>query len=133
MKWPFVTESAGYATEFRNEGVHLMQYLVLLAALLFLYCGGDLRAQSAPAKTPAVPARIVLLVDEIKAIRNFPVVIAERLGYLKGDGVIVTVMNIRDDVPTADMLLDGRRDAVLAYYHRTSVHPAEGKAFRAIV
>ena len=110
-----------------------MQYLTLFAALLFLFCGGDLQAQSVPAKTTAVPTRIVLLVDEVKAIRNFPVVIAERLGYLKGEGVIVTVMNIRDDVPTADMLVDGRVDAVIAYYHHNIVNQSEGKNFEAIV
>ncbi len=75
-----------------------MRYLSVLAALLFLLCGGDLHAQATLANPTAATGRIVLLVDEIKAIRNFPIVIAERLGYLKGDGVVVTVMNIRDDV-----------------------------------
>jgi NitT/TauT family transport system substrate-binding protein len=110
-----------------------MRYLSVLAALLFLLCGGDLRAQSMPAKSAVAPARIVLLVDEVKAIRNFPIVIAERLGYLKGEGVVVTVMNIRDDVPTADMLMDGRVDAVMAYYHHNIVNQSEGRNFEAIV
>ena len=47
--------------------------------------------------------RIVLLVEEIKIIRNVPLVVAERLGYLKGDGFVVTVMNIRDDISTKDI------------------------------
>jgi NitT/TauT family transport system substrate-binding protein len=110
-----------------------MKYPIVLAALLFLLCGGDLHAQSTPANPTAATGRIVLLVDEIKAIRNFPIVIAERLGYLKGDGVVVTVMNIRDDVPTADMLVDGRVDAVMAYYHHNIVNQSEGKNFEAIV
>ena len=75
----------------------------------------------------------MLLVDEIKAIRNFPIVIAERLGYLKGDGVVVTVMNIRDDVSTADMLMDGRVDAVMAYYHHNIVNDSQGRDFEAII
>src|SRR6266852_1765606 len=104
-----------------------MRFLCVLAALLFPLCGGDLRAQSTPANPTAVTGRIVLLVDEIKAIRNFPIVIAERLGYLKGDGVVVTVMNIRDDVSTADMLMDGRVDAVMAYYHHNIVNKSEGR------
>jgi NitT/TauT family transport system substrate-binding protein len=81
--------------------------------------------------TPAAPPaqRIVLLVDEIKAIRNFPVVLAERLGYLEG----VTVMNIRDDAPTAQMLIDGRVDAVMAYYHHTVVNRAAGRDFESVV
>jgi NitT/TauT family transport system substrate-binding protein len=110
-----------------------MRHLTVLTALLFLLCGGGLRAQSMAAKPTVAPARIVLLVDEIKAIRNFPIVIAERLGYLKGEDAIVTVMNIRDDVPTADMLMDGRVDAVMAYYHHNIVNRSEGRNFEAIV
>jgi len=110
-----------------------MKYLIVLSALLFLLCGGDLYAQSTPANPTAATGRIVLLVDEIKAVRNFPIVIAERLGYLKGDGVVVTVMNIRDDVSTADMLVDGRVDAVMAYYHHNIVNQSEGRNFEAIV
>src|SRR6202140_5676580 len=110
-----------------------MRYLSLVAAWGFLLCGGDLQAQSTPGNPAAATGRIVLLVDEIKAIRNFPIVIAERLGYLKGDGVVVTVMNIRDDVSTADMLMDGRVDAVMAYYHHNIVNQSEGRNFEAIV
>jgi hypothetical protein len=65
-------------------------------------------AQAAPPGADAVPGRIVLLVDEYKAIRNFPIIVAERLGYLSEGGATVTVMNIRDDIPTAQMLQDGR-------------------------
>ena len=77
--------------------------------------------------------RIVLLVDEVKAIRNFPVVVAERLGYLKSGDTDVTVMNIRDDIAHADMLADGRVDAVMAYYHHNIVNQADGRPSQAIV
>lgn len=90
-------------------------------------------AQAAADAPCASPARIVLLVDEIKAIRNFPVVLAERLGYLSEGGAQVTVMNIRHDVPTTDMLSDGRVDAVVAYYHHNIVNRSEGRPFEAIV
>ena len=93
-----------------------------IAAMFALLCS------AAPA-TPPAQQRIVLLVDEIKAIRNFPVVLAERLGYLEG----VTVMNIRDDAPTAEMLMSGRVDAVMAYYHHTVVNRAAGRNFEAVV
>jgi len=93
-----------------------------IAAMFALLCS------AAPA-TPPAQQRIVLLVDEIKAIRNFPVVLAERLGYLEG----VTVMNIRDDAPTAEMLMNGRVDAVMAYYHHTVVNRAAGRNFEAVV
>jgi NitT/TauT family transport system substrate-binding protein len=86
-----------------------------------------------PAAPCDKPARIVLLVDEIKAIRNFPVVLAERLGYLSDGGTTVTVMNIRDDAATADMLSDGRVDAVMAYYHHNIVNRSQGRPFEAIV
>lgn len=98
----------------------------LLALLLSVFTAG-LRA------APAQPGRIVLLVDEIKQIRSFPVVLAERLGYLSADGFTVTVMNIRDDAPTADMLMDGRVDAVMAYYHHTVVNQAAGRRFETVV
>ena len=60
---------------------------------------------SASAEPLARDKRIVLLVDEWKAVRNLPVVVAERLGYLKADGMDVTVMNVRDDVWHGDMLV----------------------------
>ena len=96
-----------------------MKHIVLLFPLICV---------AAPA-TPPARQRIVLLVDEIKAIRNFPVVLAARLGYLEG----VTVMNIRDDASTAEMLTDGRVDAVMAYYHHTVVARAAGRDFEAVV
>jgi NitT/TauT family transport system substrate-binding protein len=95
------------------------------ALLIALLC----MAHPAPPSRSVPPERIVLLVDEIKAIRNVPVVVAERLGYLDG----VTVMNIRDDAPTAEMLMDGRVDAVMAYYHHNIVNRAAGRDFQAVV
>jgi NitT/TauT family transport system substrate-binding protein len=77
--------------------------------------------------------RIVLLVDEWKAVRNLPVVVAERLGYLKADGMDVTVMNTRDDVWHGDMLMDGRIDAVMAYWHHNVVNHSIGRDTQAIV
>ena len=106
-----------------------MRILLALLASLACVAGFDAAAQSRPAS----PQRIVLLVDEYKAIRNFPLIVAERLGYLEGEGAQVTVMNIRDDIPTAQMLADGRIDAVMAYYHHNIVNQAEGRDFEAIV
>lgn len=77
--------------------------------------------------------RIVLLVDEIKAIRSFPVVLAERLGYLKDGDKDVIVMNIRDDVFHDKLLQDGRVDAVMAYYHHNIVNQPKGIETEAIV
>ena len=107
------------------------------AAALALACA--LRVGELPAQQPGTPqsaqepVRIVLLVDEIRAIRNFPAILAERLGYLNGDGIVVTMMNIRNEVPSAEMLMDGRVDAIMAYYHHNIVNRSQGRDFEAIV
>ena len=104
-------------------------------ALLLLVSAACCTAQAQALAEQPVPVakRIVLLVDEVKAIRNFPVVVAERLGYLRADGMDVTVMNTRDDPTHADMLMDGRVDAVMAYYHHNIVNHSEGRPSQAIV
>jgi NitT/TauT family transport system substrate-binding protein len=109
-----------------------MKRLILLSILSSLFAVNAL-AQPATPTSPAQPLRIVLLVDEIRAIRNFPAIVAERLGYLQGDGIVVTMMNIRNEVPTADMLMDGRVDAIMAYYHHNIVNDSQGRDFEAIV
>jgi len=98
---------------------------------------------AAPAPTAAAPTaavspipmnkRIVLLVDEIRQVRNLPAIVAERLGYLKGNGFEVTMMNIRDEVPHAQMLMDGQIDAIMAYYHHNLVNHSDGRDTQAIV
>src|SRR5262249_30017330 len=112
------------------DSLKILAWLGLIAVAL---ASPGLRAEDAAKTAPAAPTRIVLLVDEIKAICSFPVVLAERLGYLKDGAMDVTVMNIRDDMPSADMLADGRVDAVMAYYHHTIVNQPEGRNFQAIV
>src|SRR5262249_12735404 len=97
---------------------------VLLSALSLLSLGS---------LADEAPKRYVLLVDEYKAIRNFPLIVAERLGYLSDGGALVTAVNLRDDIPTAQMLADGRVDAVMAYYHHNIVNRSEGRNFEAIV
>jgi NitT/TauT family transport system substrate-binding protein len=106
--------------------------LLLFVALLSLPIA-NVYAQPATTKPAAEPTRIVLLVDEIRQIRNFPAIVAERLGYFNGDGMVVTMMNIRDEVPTAEMLMDGRVDAIMAYYHHNIVNRSQGRDFEAIV
>lgn len=109
-----------------------MKARILFAAFLAL-CLGDVAAQTVPPKPAAEPLRIVLLVDEIRAVRNFPAILAERLGYLNAEGIVVTMMNTRNEVPTAEMLVDGRIDAIMAYYHHNIVNRAQGRDFEAIV
>ena len=102
-----------------------LQSLLLLALALPLSC---------MAATPLEGAhRIVLVVDEPGAVRNFPVLLAERLGYLRDGDLAVTVMNVRPDVWHGDMLADGRVDAVMAYYHHNIVNQSLGRPTQAIV
>src|SRR5438552_6245 len=87
---------------------------------------------SAAAQPLPMDKRIVLVVDEWKAVRNLPVVVAERLGYLKSDGMDVTVVNVRDDVWHGDLLMDGRADAVMAYWHHNIVNHSIGRDTQAV-
>src|SRR5690242_6517840 len=98
----------------------------------FLFClFGTATAASGVAAAPAPRERIVLLVDEVRQIRSFPVLIAEQLGYFRDEGVDVTVMNIRNEEPYMDMLMDGRVDAIMAYYHHNIVQRAAGREIEA--
>ena len=112
-----------------------MKQFLLAAAIFCLAVAPATNAEtSSTANTASIaPNRIVLLVDEYKAIRNFPIILAERLGYLNDGNQIVTVMNIRDDVFHAPMLMDGRIDAVMAYYHHNIVSQSEGRYSEAII
>lgn len=110
-----------------------MKTIAFILASIVVLGSASLRAEAPPAKAVEVQNRIVLLVDEIHAIRNFPVVLADRLGYLKDGDMAVTVMNVRYDVWHGDMLMDGRIDAVMAYYHHNIVNHSQGKATEAII
>jgi NitT/TauT family transport system substrate-binding protein len=110
-----------------------MKLLFVVLSLLCLLGFQNAQAESAPPKAVDIQNRIVLLVDEIHAIRNFPVVLADRLGYLRDGNMAVTVMNVRYDAWHGDMLMDGRIDAVMAYYHHNIVNQSQGRFSEAIV
>jgi NitT/TauT family transport system substrate-binding protein len=106
-----------------------MKICTLLFALAL-----PLACAAADAPPPVDTAhRIVLVVDEIAAVRNFPVVLADRLGYLRDGAFAVTVMNVRPEAWHGDMLADGRVDAVMAYYHHNIVNQSQGRMTEAIV
>jgi NitT/TauT family transport system substrate-binding protein len=86
---------------------------------------------AAPEPTPS--KRLVVVVDGIAALRNFPVLVAERLGYLDGSDYRVTVMDIRPEVGIDEMVADGRADAGIAYWHHTVAMQAAGKPMAAVV
>jgi NitT/TauT family transport system substrate-binding protein len=113
-----------------------MKRSILLAALLAVF--GAPSAQAEPRLAPPTGAtdvanRVVLLVDEIRAIRNFPVLVAERLGYLHEGAMTVTVVNTRNELWHGDELRDGRIDAVMAYYHHNIANQAQGFQTKSIV
>ncbi len=105
----------------------------LLILLPLLLAAAVAPVRSSPSTGPAAPVRVNLLVDGIGKIRSFPAVLAERLGYFGDEGLLVTLVEIRDDIPTDEMLVDGRIDAAMAYYHHTIVSQAAGRLTEAIV
>jgi NitT/TauT family transport system substrate-binding protein len=105
-----------------------MKRIAALGAVVLALCLPAAQADPVP-----IDKRIVLLVDEWKAVRNLPVVVAERLGYFREGGYDVTVMNVRDDVWHGDMLMDGRIDAVMAYWHHNAVNQAKGRDTQVVV
>jgi NitT/TauT family transport system substrate-binding protein len=76
---------------------------------------------------------VVLTVDSIKGIRNLPAIVAERLGYFKDEGQIVTLTEMREDVAPEEMLVDGRIDGVVAFYHHVLLSQAEGKTVESVI
>ncbi len=97
-----------------------------LLAAFALTVGG--RAEPVPPGT-----RVVLVVDGIKEVRNLPAILAERLGYFKDEGLTVTLMEIRDEVSSEQLLMDGRADGAVAFYHHTILSQAEGKWTEAVI
>jgi NitT/TauT family transport system substrate-binding protein len=71
-------------------------------------------------------ARFVLAVDRMLEIRNLPVLIADRQGYFRAEGLNLTVTDMREDVPTEEQMADGRIDGAMAFYHHTIVGQASG-------
>lgn len=91
--------------------------------LLLLALAAPVAGQSAP--TP----RVVLAVDGVAQTRNLPALVAERLGYFKDEGLTVTLFDGRLDVSPDKMVIDGRADGAVAFYHHTfEVQAAGGRA-----
>lgn len=79
------------------------------------------------------PTRLVVVVDGITALRNFPVLLAEKLGYLKTADYSTTLMDIRPDIDIDEMVADGSVDASIAYWHHAAAMHAAGKPMAAVV
>lgn len=69
------------------------------------------------AETP--PPRVVLAVDGVTETRNLPILVAERLGYFRDEGLTVTLVDAPADPSPAALMKDGRADGAVAFYHHT--------------
>ena len=92
-------------------------------------------APTAPpvAVSKARPRRLAVVVDGIEALRNFPVLLAEKLGYLRSTEFDVTLMDIRPDIGVDEMVANGSADASIAYWHHAVAMHAAGKPMTSVV
>jgi len=115
----------------------LFRRLCRLPVVAALSAAGSMAAIPAPVPTDSAPApashRIVITVVDIKAPRYLPAILAERLGYFKDEGLLVTLMDEREDVPTDEMLMDGRTDACVGFYHHSFLSQPTGKLTESVV
>ena len=99
-------------------------------------CAGLLLATGAASAAPrsAAPPRVVLAVDGVGEPRNLPALIAERLGYFRDAGLIVTLVDAPADPSPGQLMADGRADGAVAYFHHTFMSQVEdGKTTRAVL
>ena len=76
------------------------------------------------AAVPAQP-RVVLAVDGTGETRNLPVIVAERLGYFRDEGLTVTLVDAPAEPSPAELIKDGRADGGVAFYHHTFMSQAD--------
>ncbi|MDH7974450.1 ABC transporter substrate-binding protein [Sphingomonas sp. AR_OL41] len=69
--------------------------------------------------SPAGEPRVVLAVDGTSETRNLPVIVAERLGYFRDEGLAVTLVDAPAEPSPAELMKDGRADGAVAFYHHT--------------
>lgn len=83
---------------------------------------------------PKVRPRLVIAVDGIEQSRNLPALLAERLGYFRDAGLIVTLVDAPADPSPAKLMADGRADGAIAYFHHTFMSQVEdGNVTRSVV
>lgn len=93
-----------------------------------------LLAGAAPAERPSAPSRVVLAVDGVAEPRNLPVLLAERLGYFRDSGLVVTLVDAPADPSPAQLMADGRADGAVAYFHHNFMSQTEhGAVTKAVI
>ncbi len=73
----------------------------------------------------AAPTPVVLAVDGITAVRNLPVLLTERLGYFRDEGLQVTLQETAASKEIDAQLQTGAIAGMVAYYHHTIVAQME--------
>src|SRR5207247_934449 len=103
---------------------------VLLAGL----AGVLFEAQNA-APADSAPTRVIIeATDGLKEIRNLPVILAGRLGYFTDEGLLVTLMDGRLDVPRhGDPPATGKIDGVVEFYQHVFFVRGEGTPVESVV
>jgi NitT/TauT family transport system substrate-binding protein len=96
----------------------------LLRPAMALALSGLLAPLAALNAAPAAP-RVVLAVDGTAEVRNLPVIVAERLGYFRDEGLIVTLVDAPAEPSPAELMKDGRADGAVAFYHHTFMTQAD--------
>jgi NitT/TauT family transport system substrate-binding protein len=97
----------------------MMQLRMMLALAVLM---GPLQSvRAAPSGAP----RVVLAVDGTGETRNLPVIVAERLGYFRDEGLTVTLVDAPAQPSPADLIRDGRADGAVAFYHHTFMSQAD--------
>jgi len=91
----------------------------MLARAVLICAGLTAPAAAAPAPAGKLLPRVVLAVDGIGQPRNLPVLLAERLGYFRSEGVTVVLVDAPATPSPAELIADGRADGAVAYFHHT--------------
>ena len=92
-------------------------------------------AMSSAAPNEAEPRRVIIeAADGLKEIRNLPLILAERLGYFTDEGILVTLIDARLDMPRhGDPLAAGKVDGIVEYYQHVFFVRGEGVPVESVV
>lgn len=98
--------------------------LLLSSAILVVALAGTAAARP-HGHRPAAAPRIGLAVDGTNETRNLPLLVAERLGYFRDEGLVVTLVDSPATPSPAELMKDGRADGAVAFYHHTFMSQAD--------
>jgi NitT/TauT family transport system substrate-binding protein len=109
----------------KQEGFRKGEAMKLLWIGMLLVLAGQVAPPRALGAAPVSAPRVVLAVDGTDETRNLPVIVAERLGYFREQGLIVTLVDAPAEPSPAELVKDGRADGAVAFYHHTFMSQAD--------